>query len=751
MAIITHNIPSAIPKLGGSYSIDIENDNTPNAEPLHIRFVISQPWVVIDPSNLTILYDYTGNFSVEIEKNTIDEARSCTIKVFGMPDGLAEELLGIIQFTQQPQRRVIIPTANPIRFSIAGINQKETAKVDYVTYYQKFQKTDCTTIQLLVPEKDEAKDWNITVFNEHSVKMPYTFEKKTMNDLIDGYEVQEFEFDFSQFSEGLYRFELYSTSGITYKSDFICVREKQDYTVLLSYSNSANTQNVAFSSGVMFNLRVESEPFNDLLPKSNNSIYSDNMGGFKTLSSDPFNNNRFNIGGRMGIPDWLMSIVNQAFSCDVLYADYERINKVEGAEFEALSSGNYSLRSWNIEVSKDEDEFEMSINGKQHDTVDVEYTAGTITATLICSTDFEIIKTSDWIDAVYESISARTYKISIQRTQNPINDIRSAVLTFKSSIGKRVTLTINQDAGPIHPPQINNYIGFNIDADEIRAEASAPVVSQLAIDILIEKSYNNGQSWTTYNDVATIPLGEQQSYVFMTIDNTITNIKCTVTNINPSSDSHQNYLIGEPLEWNKPHPIYPLIIDAPLDGNGLDISGNNNHLTAGPNVQWATIDGRQVLAALNDNSYFDLISPATGMWINNFRLEVDIRRNSATTDPSYPNFVDSAHSGDTGIFTQIEGNIFYIGMVLGGVKYVLSTQTSNVLKDKWYRLIIQKQGTNVYAGIIDISSETPLVENTVLMSATAQTRTNLRIGRGAYYYNRYANAFIRNLKIWDLS
>jgi len=50
-----------------------------------------------------------------------------------------------------------------------------------------------------------------------------------------------------------------------------------------------------------------------------------------------------------------------------------------------------------------------------------------------------------------------------------------------------------------------------------------------------------------------------------------------------------------------------LLVDAPLNGNLTDYSGNNNHLTPSSSVVYATNEGRQVLAPAQ-YSYADLLN-----------------------------------------------------------------------------------------------------------------------------------------------
>jgi hypothetical protein len=206
----------------------------------------------------------------------------------------------------------------------------------------------------------------MTVFNFNGIRQQYAPAAVVYDNLVDGINVIEFTVDFSRFAaESLYYFVLQSGS-IKFYSDFICVKNLHDNTVLISYANSVNDQNVIFSTNILFNLRVEIEDKSTpktLVPKAVESIYDNDMGGYMTLYSNPYETYRINIGGVRGIPDWLMVIINRALSCDTVFLNNKKANKIEGAEFEAMEAEFYPLRSWIIEVSyADEEEGEMIYN-----------------------------------------------------------------------------------------------------------------------------------------------------------------------------------------------------------------------------------------------------------------------------------------------------------------------------------------------------------------------------------------------------
>ncbi|MDR2652184.1 MAG: hypothetical protein LBC68_07715, partial [Prevotellaceae bacterium] len=241
-----------------------------------------------------------------------------------------------------------IPEANPIRFNVLPPD-----KDGEHWYFQKFQRSDITTIQILVDNSEPAQDWTLQIFNSDDILQVYfTILKVEFTTLVEGIKIIEFYIYFSQAEEGLHYFVL---SGGTSKfySDFLCIKDKHEETKLITYHNSVNDQSVIFSTGIIFNVRVEAQDRHtpkSLVPKSVDSIYDNDMGGYMTLYSNPFETYRINIGSNAGIPDYLMKTVNRAFGCDILLLDNNKVNKVEGATFETVEAENYPLRSWLIEV-----------------------------------------------------------------------------------------------------------------------------------------------------------------------------------------------------------------------------------------------------------------------------------------------------------------------------------------------------------------------------------------------------------------
>jgi len=210
------------------------------------------------------------------------------------------------------------------------------------------------------------------------------------------------------------------------------------------------------------------------------------------------------------------------------------------------------------------------------------------------------------------------------------------------------------------------------------------------------------------------------------------------------------------LGIENPQPIGTLLVDCPLNGDGLDISGNNYHLTPSVQVQWATDGGRQVFysPSANYDSYLDLLAPQQGTYINNFRLEIEIFRISNLGNNAI--FIDGCGAAGSakGIYSQAQHvtnpTLFEFGFVnAGSVVFLSYSPLSNVALNKWYKLIYQKKGVDVYLAIYDIDNKVFLQEYTGTMIANlVPTYTSIRIGRSLGAVSKPAQGYLRNLKIW---
>ena len=82
-----------------------------------------------------------------------------------------------------------------------------------------------------------------------------------------------------------------------------------------------------------------------------------------------------------------------------------------------------------------------------------------------------------------------------------------------------------------------------------------------------------------------------------------------------------------------------------------------------------------------------------------------------------------------------------------GVK--TSTPYTNLVLGKWYKLIFEKKGTDVYIALYNLTDNFLLKDLTGVLG-TVTSHGGLTIGRALYWPNRYAGGYIRNLKIWQI-
>jgi hypothetical protein len=344
---------------------------------------------------------------------------------------------------------ILIPTINPIRFSLSGVNEPKAEYAYYRDYYQKFQRTDSTKIQILIPEDEPLKNWALSAMKIDDEATSYTIPKVSFDNKIDNHLVVEYSIDFSRFQEGKYRFFLQSGNGLKYSSDIICIKDTHEYTRLLSYCNTYNEQGVAFSTGVVFHLRVESQLYKAVIPKSEDSIYNNNLGGYRILNSSPYDNFRLNIGGTAGIPDWLMRIINQAFSCDTLFLNSIEITKADGATFEAIEQDNYNLRSWNIEIGHIEnslfyEEHLLTVNGERQVALNISREAQETDIIVFATTAWEVVGNyPNWITITPVEGGTNGDTVRLTFADNTIAVVRSGTVFFRLKDMHALTAGIN--------------------------------------------------------------------------------------------------------------------------------------------------------------------------------------------------------------------------------------------------------------------------------------------------------------------
>lgn len=342
--------------------------------------------------------------------------------------------------------RVDIPMLNPIRLRHVGVDDVVHTNAFYRGYSQKFQTGDKTAIQVgleAAPRTFEPKLISVDTGREY----PQASEVF----LFNNNRYQNITVDFN-IPEGSYIFQLQVDSDV-FVSDIICVKEKHENTIPFSYSNSENTQNVILENGLFFLIRVEADySYNSLTPKSDSTVYERDFGEFIQIFSSPYDTFRLNIGGITGIPDWLISIVNRAFSCDTIHTMGTGITKVSGDDWEATSEANYNLRSWNIQIALTGDQFlyqnpRLTVNGQLEVYIDANPKAREIPLLVYSESDFSVSAPDSWASCNPVSGPAGYTNVTLKLTQNQGSEIRQSEIVVSDEFGNTVLIHVRQSFG----------------------------------------------------------------------------------------------------------------------------------------------------------------------------------------------------------------------------------------------------------------------------------------------------------------
>lgn len=236
-----------------------------------------------------------------------------------------------------------ISPSNPIRFK--GSLDYEFIHNEFKCYMQKYNLQDVTNLQVLSDE-EEAPVLTVRRSSDGSFVKSYIFTQVAENIVVDeNFSVFEAEIIFSDLGIG----EFYLEFNSAQQSNTIQVKHNHEDTILLKYRNSYNKFGIIFDTDIVFYTRVEGT-IRNYEPKSNDEIYNDQVMNASKLFSIPYNIFTLFIGGDLGIPDYMIDLVNRIFSCDMIKIDDYWFEKVEGAEWsvERIDDYPFSVISINI-------------------------------------------------------------------------------------------------------------------------------------------------------------------------------------------------------------------------------------------------------------------------------------------------------------------------------------------------------------------------------------------------------------------
>lgn len=268
---------------------------------------------------------------------------------------------------------VFIPSCNPTKFYLstepekafhASIPSHETA----LHYNQKVQDDD---VYYLLFGVDAGVNWTFLCHaidcdgNEVKEFTISTVEQTVTTD----YDYNQILVDWSTLAEGIYQIKLELTSDqndvYTLYSEPHYLKDEWAGTILIKYANESNNFDVPFEEwGQSFYLRVEGGfPSEGYTPASKDTIYVDQVHNAYLLESKPYVVQKLQLAGPVGIPNWLIKIINMALSCTDLYlgltitGEFNRYSKAEGAKLEPVRLAQYPLSGWAVDLQAIPEDF----------------------------------------------------------------------------------------------------------------------------------------------------------------------------------------------------------------------------------------------------------------------------------------------------------------------------------------------------------------------------------------------------------
>lgn len=153
------------------------------------------------------------------------------------------------------------------------------------------------------------------------------------------------------------------SDGIEYMiSEPVYLRELHKNTMLIEYTNSVNDYDVFYvTHNILFTLRVESW-LHSLVPNSIDTSYEDEQVDITPTYSVPYNTYTYSV---RGVPEWMLTRVNFAFSADVKRFDGRLFTKDKDAKFELTGSNASGKKGASIQVREAINTYSTTVVNRQ--------------------------------------------------------------------------------------------------------------------------------------------------------------------------------------------------------------------------------------------------------------------------------------------------------------------------------------------------------------------------------------------------
>jgi hypothetical protein len=213
-------------------------------------------------------------------------------------------------------------------------------------YRQKWQKADTTSLYIessIVPDDLKIYDSTGTVVKTIAWVNVVTSTY---------YSVYTCTFDISNLSEGVYYlYQRVTTGAIDWKTLSEPMHSKTTWpnTLLFTFKNSYNDQDILWSTGISMKFRCEAAIM-EYNPERDRSAYINEMHDLASLSGVPFRSYKLYIGDAKGVAPYVIDILNRIFCCDSIDIEGLKYQSADGGKWEVSRIKNYPLIGGSIEI-----------------------------------------------------------------------------------------------------------------------------------------------------------------------------------------------------------------------------------------------------------------------------------------------------------------------------------------------------------------------------------------------------------------
>ena len=535
---------------------------------------------------------------------------------------------------------VNISKLNPIRLREENFVEPIYENAFHAEYFQKFQIGDETGVQFCF-HGEKPSSFTSTLVNQKTNE--HISQSITTSVTIGDHHYYGTQIKFNV-QEGDYRLVI-TANTVQYISDVLCVKERHPDTMLFHYKNSENTQEVYFAGGRTFELRVEADmTYNALKPNSENTIYESDFGDFTQIFSTPYDTFNINIGGTTGIPDWLLSIVNRMFSCDMIYVKNGRITKIEGSELEANSEDNYNLRSWNMPVSVVGNQFlyndaKITVNGQTVYTPSLSSEKKDYGIVIFSERGYSVTSKPSWASVAPSPGTAGIVAATLEVELNNSNAVREGVIVLSDIPGNTAQIILKQPNTYITVNDKNPF-DVNVSADAqtipvtVKSSSAWNVVGSLPAGVLM--NYQSGEAGSKAVNISIPANNTGMSRVLkITLNNGYKN--CVIT-------LHQQYMYFFPQSNN-----YDILISN-AGGTVVEVIRSSSNWTMSYTPGWVSVtptgggDYKQIAIKIAKNSVTEIRGETLYFQNGNAQFEIYIEQSDEhakyLVDKDWNNIVD---------------------------------------------------------------------------------------------------------------